>query len=387
MFTLSEALEAIKGKSEFSVNVREFGTVIDYNVSMKDTFIGNTPRETTILQNLRGVCFGIDGKIVRLPYHKFHNLNENEAYAAANFDFNKPHIVLEKLDGSMIAPIIFPDGHWEFGTRAGVTDVAKKATAFMERMAVDAPEKHWQYMTFVNVALSMNWTPIFEYCARDQRIVIDYPETKLILTALRCMETGKYQPVSLSRGASLPMTSCAWDRIGAVREVYSSNSTIAELASVVKDLKGEEGVVVRFDDGRFVKIKAADYVLKHRALDGLKFEKDVLKLILENGIDDVIPLVTPEMVVRLETYQASVLEAIRFADEMVGKIFASLVEESGGDRKAFAAEAVTTSCSNLLFAKFGGKDGSVASHVRKHCSTQTDVDSVRNYIGKSWNET
>ena len=80
MFTLQEALEAVKDKPEFSVNTRDFGTVIDYNVAFKETFVGKTDRETGILKNLRGTCFGPDGSIVRLPYHKFHNLNENEEY-------------------------------------------------------------------------------------------------------------------------------------------------------------------------------------------------------------------------------------------------------------------------------------------------------------------
>jgi len=83
MFTLDEARAVLATKPEFGIYERDFGWVIDYNVSLFDTFVGATDRDTLILQNLRGTCFNHAGKIIRLPYHKFHNLNENPVYAAA----------------------------------------------------------------------------------------------------------------------------------------------------------------------------------------------------------------------------------------------------------------------------------------------------------------
>lgn len=387
MFTLKEALAAIDGKPEFSVNTREFGTVIDYNVTFEGTFLAKTERESTILKNLRGTCFGPDGSIVRLPLHKFHNLNENPEYAEANFDFADPHVIEEKLDGSMISPIVFPDGHWELGTRAGVTDVAKKAILFlMQKMRVDDPKKHAAYLGFIDSCVEANLTPIFEYCSRDQRIVIDYIETKLVLTGIRFNATGHYPANLRSFVTQFGTTEDSFSLIDTVRTVYTSRSTIGEFASVVKELLGEEGVVVKFQCGRFVKIKAADYVMKHRALDGLKFEKDVLRLVLENSVDDVLPLVTPEMKERLIGYRDNVLHSIEVWDRALKFQFDVWFALGSRDRALFASYVAGSKVAPFMFAMYSGKDGSMTSYLKKHLSSQTAVDSVREYIGRSWLE-
>ena len=72
-FTFEEAIEAIDNKQEFKIRVADGVTIIDYMITAKDTFVGRTPRETFILQNLRGTAFNSDGRIVSLPFHKFHN--------------------------------------------------------------------------------------------------------------------------------------------------------------------------------------------------------------------------------------------------------------------------------------------------------------------------
>ena len=387
MFTLNEALAAIDGKPEFSVNTRIFGTVIDYHVTFEGTFVGKTERDSMILKNLRGTCFGPDGNVVRLPYHKFHNLNENLEYAEANFDFSASHIIHEKLDGSMIAPIKYPDGHWELGTRAGVTDVAKKAWRFLFiEMKIKDTLKYNAYVSFINDCVANNFTPIFEYCSRDQRIVIDYIDTKLVLTGVRNNITGSYIGDLRDFLFSFGDSSDDFGLVDTVRTVYTSRSTIGEFAAVVKDLQGEEGVVVKFHCGRFVKIKAADYVLKHRALDGLKFEKDVLRLVLENGIDDVLPLVTPEMKERLIKYRESVLMYITAWDRALICLYSVVSLQAAGDRRRFAELVKDHKSAPFMFAMYSGKDGSMTSYLKKHLSSQTAVDSVREYIGRSWLE-
>lgn len=381
MFTLQEAQEAIKNKPEFRCNEREFGFVIDYNVAFVDTFKGATERETLILQNLRGTCFNDDGKIIRLAYHKFHNLNENEEYHERNFDFKSPHVIQEKLDGSMVTPI--PNfgrlnTGYEFATRAGVTDVADKAMRLLQSWKGMATSKYVAYNEFIEAMVACHHTPIFEFCSREQRIVIDYPEPKLVLTAVRSNVTGEYLKFSELR------TSLFNREIDLVKNVYTSDDSIGEFANVIKDLQGEEGVVIKFDDGRFVKIKAADYVLKHRALDGLRFEKDVLKLVLLNEVDDVLPLVTPEVRVRLELYRESVWNRINMAqNELLGS-FERLSHLK--EKKDFAALVKDSPYKNGLFKLYDGKEYHIKDYVLSKCGSITDVESVRWLIGKSYLE-
>jgi len=373
MFTLGEVRKVLENKPEFGVYDRDFGTVVDYNVAFEGTFVGTNERETLILQNLRGTCFDHTGKVIRLPYHKFHNVNENAAYAADQFDFGEPHVIQEKLDGSMIAPVPFANGTFRLGTRAGVTDVAKKAERF-----IDAQEPYTRaaYRDFIFQCIADNLTPIFEYCARDQRIVIDYAVSALILTGIRDNGTGAYFDI-YDHGGYVP------DRVKIVRKVFSSNDNIADFTLVIKELMGAEGVVVKFEDGRFCKIKGDDYCLKHRALDGLRFEKDVLQLVLKNELDDVLPLVADDVKERLTAYRDSVLHRLEFArQELVG-----MWERHRGlpSKKEFADMIKNSPYKTGLFKMWDGREYSLADFVLSKCSTQTTVDEVRWLIGKEYN--
>jgi RNA ligase len=379
MFTLDEAREAIKNKPEFSCNKREFGWVIDYNVAFKESFTGATERETLILQNLRGTCFDEFGRITRLAYHKFHNLNENELYAEANYDFSSKHRVEEKLDGSMIAPVQMQSDskyRWLFGTRAGVTEVAAKAQKLYENWLTEDYSKFTDYLHFINACLDRDMTPIFEFCSREQRIVIDYDEPKLVLTAIRSNRTGAYLDLE-------PLKE-VYESIDFVQTVTTSHMSLSQFAKSVKEVRGVEGVVVKFADGRFVKIKGDDYCLKHRALDGLRFEKDVLALVLKNELDDVLPLVTPEVRERLEKYRDSVQHRIQLAKEELDGIWTRL---SFVPTKREFAELVKDSIyKTALFKLYDGKTYSFEDFVLSKCGSSTDVESVRWLIGTSYYE-
>jgi RNA ligase len=344
MFTLDEVRAVLANKPEFGVYERDFGTVVDYNVAFEGTFVGANERETLILQNLRGTCFNHAGKIIRLAFHKFHNLNENPAYAADKFDFTQPHYIEEKMDGSMIAPVPFADGTYRLGTRAGVTDVAMKA----ERFLTTLDERTQQgYDEFIKQCIADELTPIFEYCARDQRIVIDYAQPALVLTAIRDNRNGSYFVIENNAGY-VP------DCIPLIKRVFNSeHSNVSDLAAVIRELKGREGVVVKFYDGRFVKIKGDDYCLKHRALDGLRFEKDVLQLVLKNELDDVLPLVADDIKERLTAYRDSVLHRLEIArQEMVGVFERHCKVPS---KKEFAEMVKNSPYKSGLFKMWDGK--------------------------------
>lgn len=374
MFTLDEARAVLATKPEFGIYERDFGWVIDYNVSLFDTFVGATDRDTLILQNLRGTCFNHAGKIIRLPYHKFHNLNENPAYAAANYDFAALHTIQEKLDGSMIAPVPYANKTFRLGTRAGVTDVAMKAERFI---AIQEPCTRSDYRDFIFQCLADNMTPIFEYCARDQRIVIDYSTSALVLTSIRDNETGKYFDIHNHAGY-VP------DRVKIVRQVYTNDGSISDFAAVIKELQGQEGVVIKFADGRFVKIKGDDYCLKHRALDGLRFEKDVLQLVLKNELDDVLPLVADDVKERLTQYRDSVFNRLELARQELMGVWDR--HSTAPTKKEFAELIKDSPYKTGLFKLWDGKEYSLVDFVLTKCSTQTAVDDVRWLIGKSYND-
>lgn len=196
---ISEVLKAIEGHQEFTVADRGNYTIINYNVVTDETFpdikvSGGTAKmraERSRINMLRRECRGIifsniTGKVLRRPFHKFFNVNERTETQLSVLDFTKNHTVYEKLDGSMICPFFDPNNNNEiyWGTKMCAPDFHELVSNFI----ADKPK----YLDFACNMLSKNITPIFEYCSRKKKIVIDYPEDNLVLLAMRDMKSGRY---------------------------------------------------------------------------------------------------------------------------------------------------------------------------------------------------
>ena len=96
-------------------------------------------------------------------------------------DFSKPHRILEKLDGSMITPLLI-NGEIRFCSKMGLTDVGKQVDDYGKTEL-----RYW-----CRDIINQGYTPIFEWCSRQQRIVIDYHNDILVLIAIRHNVSGEY---------------------------------------------------------------------------------------------------------------------------------------------------------------------------------------------------
>lgn len=376
MFTLTDALNAIKDKPEFSVMEKDGYTCIDYNIQTPTTFVGNSEYENIILLNLRGTCFDSSGKISRLPLHKFHNLNECSGYMEHEVDFSQKHYIMEKLDGSMIAPIRIGD-YYRLGTRAGVTDVSMMA----EEWLADQPKEiRERYEHFIGIMTANNFTPIFEFCSRMNKVVIDHPVAHLTLLAIRQNKTGQYAPKEqleyLSLYHGIPLVT-----------FYSPN--LIDIKKV-REWKDSEGIVIAFETGKRIKIKADDYVLKHRAKDLVRFEKDVIKLILEDKLDDVLPLVEEDVRTKLIEYSTYLVETIR-ADEHAMRLTVKILKHMYPEKKDFAREVLSSNdfkpLSSFYFREFDGKEIGLKEYFIKNCSSGTKIKEALNLLEyKGWEQ-
>lgn len=189
-------LKAIDGNPAFIVKRDEDNDllIVNYVLNTPDTFppFGDDPVENerlAILRECRGITFRLStGDLLSRPLHKFFNIGERRDTDPDMIDFSKPHRILTKLDGSMLRPIMTKTG-LRWGTKMGITDVAKIAEEFIS--------KNNKYNDFALWCIENDLTPIFEWCSLKQRIVISYSEDNLVLIAVRHTFTGDYLDIYL----------------------------------------------------------------------------------------------------------------------------------------------------------------------------------------------
>lgn len=317
---INDVLPAIEGRDEILVADRGTHTVINYLVVYPDTFpplnvAGGSAKmraerklHNAIRRECRGMLFDKEGNIIRRPLHKFFNINEREETLAKNIDLSRPHVILEKLDGSSISAF-WLDGGLQFGTRMGPTEISDQALNFA--MAND------QYITYCNALTQTGYTPIFEWCSRSQRIVIDHPEDRLVLLAVRNNVTGVYLPyLEMCHDAQAFGIPC----VQPVAVGY--NGSTDDLVEIVRNLPMDqygEGIVIRFDDGEMVKLKCDEYCLIHKAKERILEERYVVEDIINGDIDDVMATVLEDDQKDIERYRGLFWDKLDQFVEFVGQ--------------------------------------------------------------------
>jgi RNA ligase len=282
---IDDVLPAVAGRDEFIVAKKDGYQVVNYAVMMEDSFPVVDSVEAALRRECRGLVFDLEGNLINRRFHKFFNVNERDETRYEHVDFSKPHVVLDKLDGSMVSPCIV-NGHVRWMTKMGITDTAMQAETHTVRFQI--------YREFAEYMLKGGWTPIFEWVSRASRIVLDYPEDSLILTAIRNNETGRY---------------LSWDKMIEYAEYWDMPLVTAydykdeNILEIVRGLEDTEGVVIRFDDGHMLKVKADWYVLRHKSKDAITREKNVLDYIVNEKVDDVLPFLQAEDQSRLLKFQ------------------------------------------------------------------------------------
>jgi RNA ligase len=377
---INDVLPHISGKEEFRVMEKDWYTVINYAVSFEETFKWdhNDLVGSAVRRECRGLIFNTEtGKLISRPYHKFFNAGEKEETQLNKINLYEPHVVLEKLDGSMIRPIPTPEG-FRLGTKAGITDVAMNAEVFV------ADKSH--YARFIHKCLSINVTPIFEWVSRKNRIVVDYPTDNLILTGMRYNDTGNYVDYQVMKDYAT-----AWN-IPVVQSVDGLAVQNIELfVKQVREWDDGEGVVLRFDTGHMVKVKADDYVLRHKSKDAINQEKNVLQTILEDAVDDLVPLLTPEDAQRVEAFQNAFWMALEDVACDLAELFVT-GNTKYPDKKDFAVEfvqkIVLPKYAPIMYAMKAGKGSQevLIDMIGKSLSSQTKIDQIRWMFGNlNWN--
>lgn len=356
---ITDLLPAIEGHGEFVVTDKGDYSVINYVYTQEDSF--DDPRRL----ECRGIKFDASGRLIARPFHKFFNVGERPETQVSELDWDG-HMVMEKLDGSMIHPAIV-NGDLYYMTRMGVTDISEQAHFFaFDHTARGGPK----YAKFCESLIGLGFTPIFEWTSPANRIVIKYAEPQLTLIAIRKMDTGDYTPYEVMLNeCKLWGIPCVSDiRIGLVP---------TDLIAAIKSWENREGIVVRFPGGKMVKIKADAYVLRHRAKEAIEREKNVLHLVLEGAVDDLVAMLDDDAE-KLLAYASDVRERVSESAKHIDYLIAT-AKYNGHDRKKYAIQWAATLPAILkapAFQAWDGKDtvSAITEMMKKKCGSQTHVD-------------
>ncbi len=376
---INDVLPHIEGRKEFRIGEKEGYTVVNYAVAFDETFKwdDNDPIGSAVRRECRGITFDKEGKLICRKYHKFFNVGEKEETQLNKINLYEPHIVLQKLDGSLISSQPTPYG-FRLCTKAGVTEVAMNAEVFI----ADKP----QYSAFISAMFDGGMTPLFEWISRKNRVIVDYPEDNLILTGIRNTTKGVYllyeNMMELAEHWNIPI-------VKAVNGLAVQN--IELFVKQVREWESDEGVVIRFNSGKMVKVKADDYVLRHKSKDSISQEKNVLECVLGDSVDDLVPLLAPNDVERLCSFQGAFWKGL---DEVAYEMAELFVKGNKmyPEKKDFAVEFVQKKVepiyAPIMYAMKAGRGSKevLIEMIRKSLSSQPKIDAARWLWGNlDWN--
>jgi RNA ligase len=369
--TISDVLPHIEGRPEFVVAEREGYTIVNYVVAMADTFDMTGPDDLggAIRRECRGLIFDADGNLMSRPFHKFFNVNEREETQAHRLDLNVlfDHVIMEKLDGSMIRPILV-DGYLRLATKMGVTEVAMQAETWLA--AQDPSLKEW-----LRQCVHDSVTPIFEWVSPFNQIVLAYEKADLVYLGTRDNATGAYV-----MDKSCPFTTVP--RYGSVE------SNLADYISRQRGAEGREGDIIRFADGHMVKVKNDWYVRIHKTVDRIVFDRNIVALILNEEMDDVMPMLPVIQADRVRNFEIRFAERLHAVVEIYDRYWNTVVA-NGLDRKRYALEWMPSIkdndsfAPNYVFGRFTGRDGRemILDHIEKHLSSNVKWDECATWMG------
>ena len=355
--------------------------MVNYAVGLENTFSlvrHRTHYNMWMRRECRGLIFNTEtGEIISRPYHKFFNVGERDETQLNKINLYSPHVVLEKLDGSMIRPIPTKEG-FRLGTKAGITDVAMNAEVFIADKS--------EYAEFILAMFDGGMTPIFEWCSNKNRIVVSYPKDQLILTGIRNTVMGNYllyeNMKELAEHWNIPV-------VKAVDGLAVQNINL--FVEQVREWDDGEGIVLRFNDGHMVKVKADDYVLRHKSKDQINQEKNVLQVIIDDSVDDLVPLLTPDDANRVKSFQVAFWLSVNELAYEMGDLY-----NAGNimypDKKDFAVEFVQKKIlpihAPIMYAMRNGKGSldTIVDMISKSITNQTKIDQNRwLWGGLNWN--
>jgi RNA ligase len=271
----------------------------------------------------RGLVTDDNGVIVNNPIPKFFNYSESRGKYVCNF--KKPFKVFEKYDGSMIQVFWYEDNVIVASRGSFTSQHALWAAELLNNKPVEAIQKGYTY--------------IFELIHPENRIVVNYGDTKdLILLSIRDVEgdiwlsnvenyftvLNEYKIANLTR----------WKHLKNLAKMNDSN---------------REGYVILFASGERVKVKFEEYVELHKIYTGLT-NKHVWEAVRYKRYDELIDKLPDEMYQAVSDLYHEMYNAKKKIKRDAGVDF--LNRPNHADRKEFAEWAKKQRHPSIMFALY-----------------------------------
>ena len=396
--TLPEARELValaENDETFKVRRRDGLTAINYV-----HITGDPDQFEHPFSDFRGLIVDeATNTVTARPFQKFWNAGEK---AAEPTDWDEPHAILPKLDGSLVYPAM-----GRLVTKGGVTDTSLRAEALAE--AIGEPFRALVEHLQTDPADGARCTPLFEYIGRDNKIVIHYRVSQMVLLAVRRIGDGRYRGhEDIARAFKEVQQDVGTDEhlamVHPVTGIQSGkdggNPQYARgLIETVAAWGGDrEGVVVAFEhSGHRLKIKSREYVALHRARDDYSLETRVLRCWADGNTDQLLANLAEDRARRLKAYYEEITERVdrtaRETADTASRIFAT----AGRDRKTAALAWIAATADRQQTRRFGftafdalarneDPGRAVAQEIRKaidrKCRRQTSIDrEIRPLLG------
>ena len=224
----------------------------------------------------RGIMFEIDKgcnyvNLVCRPMKKFFNISENPFTSDLELSNRTISNIYEKADGSLISTFLH-NGELRLKSKMSLEgEQVIDATKWLNLPCNKLFKKALHKLALDNYTVNLEWlSPL-------NRIVLLYPEPKLVVLNIRHNYTGEHLRILANLNAIIEPYR--------INEVHCDN--LKKFIDDVPAMTDIEGFVIELRSGQRIKLKTLEYLRKHKCKESVDNAKALIENILYESIDDV----------------------------------------------------------------------------------------------------
>lgn len=308
----------------------------------------------------RGIMFEVDKdynyvNLVCRPMKKFFNVNENLFTSDLELSNRTIANIYEKADGSLISTFLH-NGSLRLKSKMTLDgEQVVAATKWLNLPCNELFKKALHKLALDNYTVNLEWvSPL-------NRIVLLYPEPKLVVLNIRHNYTGEYLRILSNLNYILEKY--------LIKEVHCDNSKI-DIESFINNIPNMidiEGFVIVLKGEQRIKIKTLDYLRKHKCKESVDNAKALIENILYESIDDVKSLfVDNEFILnRIKEFENIVIPKYNHIDNTINLFYNSNKNLS---RKDYAIKGISElgNLFHLAMNLYLGKEADIKEFCMKY---------------------